>query len=254
MLHALLTNWAIVAIIMLITWLAFLFTKNYSLIDMMWPIGFIFAGIEQLNYTCYQEYSGVALMLLLLWGGRLAGHIFWNRVRLREIDQRYVALSKGWKINKAIGFLVNYQFQGLLIVLISLPTIAIAHSNKTHVTNIDHLLMVFCLMAITLEMMADAQLKQFKQTSHDKQPCKTGLWRCSRHPNLFFDWCFWLGFSLLSWNSSQDSYVIVSPILLFAVMYFVTIPLTEKQSLKSRGEAYRLYQAETTKFFPWVSH
>ena len=31
------------------------------------------------------------------------------------------------------------------------------------------------------------------------------------------------------------------------------MPLSEKQSLKSKGDAYRAYQQKTSKFFPWFS-
>ena len=39
--------------------------------------------------------------------------------------------------------------------------------------------------------------------------------------------------------------------MLFFLLRVTGIPYTEQQSLRSRGDAYRRYQATTPAFFPW---
>jgi steroid 5-alpha reductase family enzyme len=46
---------------------------------------------------------------------------------------------------------------------------------------------------------------------------------------------------------------LVCPLLMLYLLLRVTgIPLTEKHSLESRGEAYRRYQRTTSRFVPWL--
>ena len=40
-------------------------------------------------------------------------------------------------------------------------------------------------------------------------------------------------------------------LLLCSILFVTGIPPTEIQSLRSRGDAYRAYQARVSKFIPW---
>jgi steroid 5-alpha reductase family enzyme len=40
-------------------------------------------------------------------------------------------------------------------------------------------------------------------------------------------------------------------LLLCSILFVTGIPPTEKQSIASRGDAYRAYQARVSKFVPW---
>jgi steroid 5-alpha reductase family enzyme len=40
-------------------------------------------------------------------------------------------------------------------------------------------------------------------------------------------------------------------LLLCSILFVTGIPPTEKQSIASRGDAYRAYQARVSKFIPW---
>jgi steroid 5-alpha reductase family enzyme len=39
--------------------------------------------------------------------------------------------------------------------------------------------------------------------------------------------------------------------MLYLLFQVTGIPLTEKHSLESRGDAYRAYQRRTSRFIPW---
>ena len=82
--------------------------------------------------------------------------------------------------------------------------------------------------------------------------CDAGLWNYSRHPNYFFEWCVWLGFAMYGLAYHGGWIALGGQALIFATLWKVTgIPATEAQAVRSKGEAYRQYQASTSVFVPW---
>ncbi|MEO5959624.1 MAG: DUF1295 domain-containing protein, partial [Opitutaceae bacterium] len=109
------------------------------------------------------------------------------------------------------------------------------------------------LVAIGGEALADAQLAAFKRAPANKgQVCDTGLWRASRHPNYFFEWLVWVAYFVFALASPWGWFAIVGPASILYLLLRVTgIPMTEEQSVRSKGDAYRRYQQTTSAFIPW---
>jgi steroid 5-alpha reductase family enzyme len=62
----------------------------------------------------------------------------------------------------------------------------------------------------------------------------------------------WWGFFIAALDSPYGAVTVVCPLMMLYLLLNVTgIPLTEKHSLESRGEAYRRYQRTTSRFVPW---
>ena len=81
---------------------------------------------------------------------------------------------------------------------------------------------------------------------------RLGLWRYSRHPNYFFQSLIWVAYTLIAVAAPWGWIGFLSPVLILYLVLFVTgIPPSEEQALKSRGDDYRRYQAETSPFIPW---
>jgi len=112
-----------------------------------------------------------------------------------------------------------------------------------------------CLWCTALagETVADAQLSAFKRIAANQgQVCDVGLWRCSRHPNYFFEWLVWVAYFLFALGSPLGWLAAIGPASILYLLLRVTgIPLTEEQSIRSKGDAYRRYQATTSAFAPW---
>ena len=238
-------NVLFISAIMLVAWFWYILKKNPGVIDMFWSIAIMSSGLialtSQSNFTWYQFTAG---FLLLTWGIRLSVYLWYTRVFPGHVDERYLSLSQDWKISKALGFLVNYQFQGFLALIIALPFWWIAQKQFFSVPFI--LGIIFIITGIIGESIADFQLHRYKK-NHDKGVYQQGLWRYSRHPNYFFEWLTWVGFACLAIMQPYGFISFLSPILLLCIMLFITVPLTEKQSLKSRGEAFKKYQKSTSR-------
>jgi len=230
-------------------WAWYLYRGNPSVVDVGWASGITLIGLLYL-YSQPQSYRTLSLsFLLLFWGGRLGLYLWLTRIHQGKIDQRYLSLSEKWKMNKPLGFLLNFQFQGLLILVISLPWYFVSISGNQHLNWLDYFAFFLALIAIIAESIADHQLQKFKK-HHPGKLCNTGLWRVSRHPNYFFEWLTWCSFAMLAIAAPLGWLALVSPLLLYIIMTRITGPITETQSIKSKGETYLAYQQNTPMFFP----
>ena len=111
----------------------------------------------------------------------------------------------------------------------------------------------FWLVSLAGESVADRQLAAFKADPGNRgKVCDVGLWRYSRHPNYFFEWLHWFSYPLIAMGAPSQWVAWLGPVIMLLFLYRVSgIPYTEKQSLKSRGDAYREYQRTTSPFIPW---
>jgi steroid 5-alpha reductase family enzyme len=78
----------------------------------------------------------------------------------------------------------------------------------------------------------------------------SGLWRYSRHPNYFGEFCVWWGLWLVA-LAAGAWWTVVSPLLMTVLLLKVSgVSLLEKD-IEERRPAYRAYVAKTNAFFPW---
>ena len=110
------------------------------------------------------------------------------------------------------------------------------------------------LIGLIGESTADAQLAAFKRNPANKGGvCDAGLWRYSRHPNYFFEWLIWIAYAVFALASPYGWIALAMPVLMLHFLINVTgLKATEEQALRTKGERYRLYQARTSGFIPWI--
>lgn len=231
-------------------WVLYRILKNPSVVDASWSIGLMASGLIYLGSIPITTRSAVIGTLLIIWALRLAGYLWYTRIHRGHVDKRYTELSTSWKINQSLGFFLNFQLQGLLIFIISFIFYWVSASNSTHLSFIDGIAIGVVIVGIIGESLADLQLNQFKK-QRSGGVCTIGLWNYSRHPNYFFDWLTWLGFTLFSIQSNMGYLGIISLLFLYLIFTRVTGPLTERGSVQSRGQKYIDYQKQTSMFFPW---
>lgn len=234
---------------MVVVWIFYLRTHNPSIVDVAWPLSLIVSGLIYLNFHEVTQRQVVVSLLLIFWGIRLAGYLWFARIRKGHIDKRYLKLSANWKIAKSLGFFLNFQLQAILAFLISGVFLFVSMRSNSVFSVLDYLGCITVIVGILGEMIADMQLQQFKK-HHSGQVCNQGLWRFSRHPNYFFDWVTWCGFTLFALQAHYGYLSLISPLTLLIIFTKITGPMTEQGSIDARGQSYRDYQKRTSFFFP----
>lgn len=184
------------------------------------------------------------------WGLRLARHL-WARVGEAE-DGRYRYLRDHWQGHQG-KFFVFFQAQALLAPLFALPFVVAADSPQTTLWPWIALAVAIWAIAVAGETVADRQLTRFRADPGNRGGvCRDGLWRYSRHPNYFFEWLHWFAYVALAVGAPLWWLTWAGPVVMYVFLRYLSgVPWTERQSLRSRGEAYRDYQRTTSMFFPW---
>jgi len=250
--HALLLVALFALAAMVATWLLQLRTRNIGFVDVTWSACLAVAAI----YYSYAAMGGLAGRLLVallggIWGFRLAIHLL-SRVLHEEEDGRYAHLREHWKGDqrKILGFFVA---QAGLVALFSLPFLVAANNPHDHIGPWMAAGIAVWVIALGGESLADWQLSRFRADRRNRgKTCRVGLWAYSRHPNYFFEWLHWFSYVLLAANAPFGWLAWLGPLLMGASLNWVTgIPYVEAQALRSRGDAYRRYQREVSRFFPW---
>jgi steroid 5-alpha reductase family enzyme len=239
---------------MVFTWLLAARWNFYSLVDIAWAYGI---GLIALIYGSIGEGEasrrGLLSTLAALWSLRLGTHLL---IRLKaefpNEDRRYAKLKTAWGPSAKRNFFWVFQSQAASQPILCIP-LALAAESASSLSALDFLAVFICLIGLLGEAASDAQLKRFKADPQNSgHVCNAGIWRYSRHPNYFFEWIIWCGFACLGLSGPWGWISSFSPILMFFLLNFVTgVPPAEAQSLLSKGDLYRQYQRQTSRFFPW---
>jgi steroid 5-alpha reductase family enzyme len=243
-----------VAALMLLLWLIHLRTGNAAIVDAGWAGGLAVLG---LLYSAlgggYWLRSAMVAAMTGIWGFRLAIYLLATRVIGQPEEGRYRELRRKWKTNITLKFLLFFEFQAVLCVVLAVPFLAAARNPDPRISPLEWTAAVLWVLAMTGEAAADAQLNKFKSDKSNKgHTCQVGLWRYSRHPNYFFEWLIWVAFASFALPSSGGYWGLFSPALILYFLLRITgIPATEAQALRTRGGEYRRYQQTTSAFVPW---
>ena len=189
------------------------------------------------------------LALALAWAARLSLYIAWRHHGQGE-DRRYQAIRA--RNQPHFGFKSLYLVFGLQAVLgfiVSLPLVA-ALGSRAPWNAVDAIGLALALFGLVFEAVADAQLARFKgDPQHAGRVMDRGLWRYSRHPNYFGEFCFWWGMGLLG-LAAGAWWALASPLLMSVLLLKVSGVTLLESDLRERRPGYREYVARTNAFFP----
>ena len=241
-----LAAWAIAAALQLVLWLVQLRTRNAGIVDVGWALSFslVVALFAWRAETPVSAWLPIAIVVVA-WSVRLALHLVARGAARAPEDGRYAELRTRWRQWR---FFVFFQAQAALTGV--LATAFVVPFVAPPVSELRWLGIAISVVGIAGEAIADAQLARFKRTQTGV--CDVGLWAYSRHPNYFFEWCVWIGYAIyglayLPWGAIA----LVGQAIIVGSIFGVTgIPPTEKQAVRSKGDAYRAYQKRVSRFIP----
>lgn len=234
--------WALAAGLQLVLWLVQLRTKNAGIVDVGWAGAFALV----VALFCWLGTPAPIGVVVAVWSVRLTAHLLARGAATGPEEGRYKDLRSRWS---QVGFFVFFQAQAALVGLLS--SAFVVPFIRTGSGPFVWLGLAVSSVGVVGEAVADWQLSRFKRTQ--KGVCDVGLWSWSRHPNYFFEWCVWLGYAVCGIAYAPLGLVALAPqaILLGSILFVTGIPPTEAQSLRSKGDAFRAYQARVSKFVPW---
>jgi len=243
--------WLLAALMMTLGWLWQRPRSNAGIVDVLWAGGL---GSSALLFSLLGDGGLWPRMTVAvlggLWGTRLAVHL-WKRVHGEPEDGRYQNLRAHWH-GSQFKFFLFFQFQALLIVLFSLPFLAVARNPRTFGPWMLIGIAIW-LVSVIGESVADQQLARFRaDPANHGHTCRDGLWRYSRHPNYFFEWVHWFAYVGIAIGSPIAWLAWAGPLVMYVFLRWISgIPYTETQALRSRGDDYRAYQRSTSMLIPW---
>jgi len=233
-------------------WLVYLWKRNAAVVDLGWAVGLTLMGLTHHLITGTVSSGNVLISLLvLLWGIRLGGYLFWTRLRLGKKDARYESLQEKQTIPAPLFFLIHYLIQACFQAIVGFVFIFTSQSEMT-LSAYDAIGLILWGAGFCGTILADGQLHRFRSSPDNRgHVCQRGLWNYSRHPNYFFEILLWLGFALIGLSAPLGWLGFLSPTVLLLTMRFITGPISERQSLRSKPDAYRRYQDTTSMIVPW---
>ena len=249
----LITTAAVIAGCMLALWCLSLVLGDASIVDIFWGLGFVVvAGTTTLiAEVSASQRSHLILLMATIWGLRLAAYLAIRNLGHGE-DVRYATMRRHWGEGFWwISLFTVFGLQGVLMWIVSLPLQLAIAAPGAGLSWLDAAGLALWCLGLVFEAVGDWQLTRFKRDPANAHAVMSeGLWRYTRHPNYFGDFCVWWGIFLVALSSPNGAISIVSPIVMSVLLMRVSgVPLLER-GLKKRRPEYADYIARTSAFFP----
>jgi steroid 5-alpha reductase family enzyme len=234
----------------LVAWAVATSRRNAGLVDIFWSLFMLVAACVYARLEASLDARVVVVFTLLAaWALRLATHLAIRNWSAPE-DRRYREIRArnepgfAWK-----SLYLVFLLQGVLAWVVTAP-LAVAIAGDATLGPWDAVGVLLVVAGIGMETVADAQLERFKaDAANAGRVMDRGLWRYSRHPNYFGEFCVWWGFYLLALPAG-GAWTIFSPLLMTVLLLRVSgVTLLEKD-IGERRPGYREYVRRTNAFFP----
>ncbi len=246
-------NLVLIQVCLFVLWLISLWKQDSSIVDLFWGIGFtLIAWSAFLWQESPQARSYLINLLVTIWGLRLSIYLMW-RNHGRGEDPRYQSMRRSYGSHYWwVSLLIVFVLQGALMWLISLPIQAAALNPLPTRWNIwDGCGLVIWTIGISFETIGDWQLARFRSHPENRgKVLRSGLWRYTRHPNYFGDFCVWWGIYLIA-AAGGAWWTVISPVIMSVLLMRVSGVSLLESTIQDRRPEYADYQRITNAFFPW---
>ena len=177
------------------SWLASVVKKDVSFVDSLWSLFVLIGALVFVFLSLPIGAKGqLVLALVVIWSLRLSIYITARNWGQPE-DYRYQTI----RANNEPGFAfkslyIVFGLQGVLAWTVALPLLP-AITVDASLSAIDLFAAALWLLGFVFEAGGDYQLARFKSRKDSRgKVLDTGLWRYTRHPNYFGEFCMWWAF------------------------------------------------------------
>jgi len=241
-----------VLVLMVIAWLVSLPLRNSSIVDVVWGIGFVIvAWVSTATGDGDTSRSDLLTAMVTVWGARLSIHIWWRHRGSGE-SPRHQAMRKRLGERFATRSLGSvFILRGVLLWTVSLPLQLAMAQEPPALGGLAVVGVVIWGIGFFFGSVADTQLTRFRSDAdNDGRILDAGLWRYTRHPNHFGDFCVWWGIFLVAAETSAARYAVVGPLLMTIILMKLPGMGPAERSLAKRMAGYADYATRTSAFFP----
>jgi len=242
-----------VMVLMLTTWLVSVALRDASIVDIIWGAGYVL--IAWVTFVVADGTEARRLLLTVMttiWGGRLALYLLWRNAGKGE-DPRYQAMRRHWGDRFWLISLVTvFLLQGVLMWTVSLPVqMGQVPDSPETLGLIEFLGVLVFAVGLFFESVGDYQLARFKaDPGNQGAVMDTGLWRYTRHPNYFGDFCVWWGLFIVAAATGVGLWSVIGPIVMSILLLRVSGVTLLERSITKRRPGYEDYIRRTNAFFP----
>ncbi|MFD7815708.1 DUF1295 domain-containing protein [Streptomyces sp. NPDC059785] len=226
----------------------------HRVVDIAWGPAFAAVAVVTFGVSAGQGDPGRRLLVTVLtvvWGLRLAVHIA-RRGRGHGEDPRYEAmLARARGSRNLYALRMIYLLQGALVWLVSRPVQAAQYTPRP-LSAPAFAGAALWAVGLFFEAVGDAQLARFKADPANRgRVMDQGLWRLTRHPNYFGDFCVWWGLFLIACDGGWQAAVVsvVSPLAMSVLLIGGSGKRLLERHMAGRP-GWDAYVARTSGFFP----
>ena len=244
----------VILIVAAVSWVFSVFMKDVSFVDSLWSLFFLLAAVVfAVDVQLLSARGMLVLILVTIWALRLSIYITARNWGEPE-DYRYQSIRKKNEPGFAFKSLyIVFALQGVLAWLIALPLLPAVTSNAA-LSVVDLIAVTLWIIGFTFEAVGDYQLSRFKARDDSKgRVMDTGLWRYTRHPNYFGEFCIWWSFYLFA-VASGGWWSIASPLLMSFLLLKVSGVAMLEKTISNRRPEYAEYIRRTNAFSPGPRH
>ena len=233
-----------------LTWLVSVYKGDVSIVDSVWSLLILLAAVVYaLTLPASGPRAAGVLALAALWALRLAVYITWRNwasPKIIAMSRSALAISRTTNSKASTSCsacracsLRSYRCRCWQRSPARVPSTRSMRSGSRYAWRAS-----LSKQPATGSWHVSRSTRPIEARVMDR-----GLWRYTRHPNYFGEFCVWWGFFLIA-LAGGGWWAIVSPLLMSLLLVRVSgVTLLEKDIGERRPE-YRDYKARTNAFFP----
>ena len=242
----------VIAILMLATWVFSVIVNDASIVDIIWGLGFVLVTAAAYFSSPIDTPAPRPLLMLVLvavWGLRLTGYLAWRNIGKGE-DRRYQQMRKKHPDNFwIVSLYMVFGLQAVLMWVVAVPAV-VTQATDSSLWWLDWIGVGLWAIGLCFETVGDIQLARFKARPESKgRVMVKGLWRYTRHPNYFGDFCVWWGIYLVA-AAGGAWWSIFSTLVMSALLIRYSGAGLLEKTITRRRPGYEEYIRTTNAFFP----